>query len=152
MTAPPNGSDRMSRRDETAVSAGALAGTPAAGAAAAGVVVTLADLGLQVLHGHIGLAAVGGSLSLGVSVFLVVLAAAAVARARKNRAARWAAANPWRFAALPAVSAAVVVFLLTVLLGGGALSGVWAAAWHGAAVYGLTGAVGWVAAGRRQRR
>jgi len=151
MTAPPrNDSGRMSRRDQATVSAAALSGGPAAGAAIAGTVVTLGDLGLQVLHGHLGLAAVGGSVSLGVSVFLVVLAAAAVMRARTGRAARWAAQHPWGFALLPGVSAAVVVFLLTMLIGGGMVSGVWAAAWHGAAVYGLTGAVGSVA-GRRKR-
>src|ERR1700744_4127668 len=101
MTAPPrNGSGRMSRRDQATVSAAALTGGPAAGAAVAGAVVTLGDLGLQVLHGHLGLAAVGGSLSLGVSVFLVVLAAAAIMRARAGRAARWAAQNPWGFALL----------------------------------------------------
>jgi hypothetical protein len=152
MTAPPrDGSGRMSRRDQATVSAAALTGGPAAGAAVAGTVVTLADLGLQVLHGHLGLAAVGGSLSLGVSVFLVVLAAAAVIRARTGRATRWAAQNPWGFAVLPGAAAAVVVFLLTMLVGGGVFSGVWAAAWHGAAVYGLTGVVGSVAA-RRHRR
>jgi hypothetical protein len=153
MTAPPrDDSGRMSRRDQATVSAAALTGGSAAGAAAAGAVVTLGDLGLQVLHGHLGLAAVGGSLSLGVSVFLVVLAAAAVMRARAGRAARWAQQNPWGFALLPGVSAAVLVFLLTVLIGGGVFSGVWAAAWHGAAVYGLAGAVGSVAGRRRRRR
>ena len=153
MTAPPrNDSGPMSRRDRTTVSAGALTGGPTAGAAVAGAVVTLGDLGLQVLHGHLGLAAIGGSLSLGVSVFLVVLAAAAVMRARTGRASRWAAQNPWAFAVLPGAAAAIVVFLLTVLIGGGIVSGVWAAAWHGAAVYGLTGAAGAVAGRRRRRR
>jgi hypothetical protein len=142
----------MSRRDQTTVSAAALSAGSATGAAVAGAVVTLGDLGLQVLHGHIGLAALGGSLSLGVSVFLVVLAAAAIMRARSARAARWAAENPWGFAALPGVSAAIVVFLLTMVLGGGVLSGVWAAAWHGAVVYGLTGVVGSVAGRRRRAR
>jgi hypothetical protein len=153
MTAPPrNDSGRMSRRDQSTVSAAALASGPAAGAAVAGAVVTLGDLGLQVLHGHIGLAAVGGSLSLGVSVFLVVLAAVAVTRARAGRATRWAAENPWGFAVLPGAAAAIVVFLLTMLIGGGVVSGVWAAGWHGAAVYGLTGAAGAVAGRRRRRR
>ena len=154
MTAPPrNTPGPMSRREEMTVSAAALSGASAAGALAAGTVVTLGDLGLQVLHGHIGLGAVGGSLTLGVSVFFVVLAGAALMRARAGRAARWAAENPWRFAFLPGVSVAVVAFLLTMLLGGGVLSGVWAAAWHGAAVYGVTGVVGAVAGrGRKTRR
>jgi len=143
----------MSRREEMTVSASVLSGTSAASALAAGAVVTLGDLGLQVLHGHIGLGAVGGSLTLGVSVFFVVLAGAALMRARAGRAARWAAENPWRFAFLPGMSVAVIAFLLTMLLGGGALSGVWAAAWHGALVYGVTGAVGAVAGrGRKGRR
>lgn len=153
MTAPPrNSPDRMSRRDEMTVSAAAMTGASAAGAAAAGTVVTLADLGLQVLHGHIGLGAVGGSLSLGVSVFFIVLAGAALMRARAGRAARWAADNPWRFAFLPGVSVAVLAFVLTMLLGGGVLGGVWAGAWHGAAVYGVTGVVGAVAGRGRKRR
>lgn len=142
----------MSRKDEATVSAAALTGGSAAGAAVAGTAFALGDLGLQVLHGHLGLAAIGGSVSLGVSVFLVVLAGAAIMRARAGRAARWAAENPWRFAAVPGIAAAVLVFLLTTLIGGGVLSGVWAAAWHGAAVYGLTGAVGSVAGRGRKRR
>src|SRR5262249_18431837 len=79
------------------------------------------DLGLQVLHGHIRLGAVGGSLSLGVSVFFIVLAGAALMRARAGPAARWAAANPWRFAFLPGGSGAVLAFLLTILLRRGGL-------------------------------
>jgi hypothetical protein len=141
----------MSRREEATVSAAAMSGASAGGALAAGAVFTLGDLGLQVLHGHIGLGAVGGSLSLGVSVFFLVLAGAALVRARSGRAARWAAANPWRFALLPGVAAAAIVFVLTTLLGGGLLGGVWAGAWHGAAVYGITGVVGAVA-GRRERK
>lgn len=153
MTAPPrNGSSPMSRRDEATVSAAALSGGSTVGALATGAVFTLGDLGLQVLHGHIGLGAIGGSVSLGVSVFFVVLAGAALMRARSGRAARWALANPWRFALLPGVSVAVLVFLLTTLIGGGVLGGVWAAAWHGAAVYGLTGVTGMAAGGRRKRR
>jgi hypothetical protein len=152
MTAPPrNGSGRLSRGDEATVSAAAMTGAPAAGALVTGAAFTLGDLGLQLLHGHLGLAAVGGSVSLGVSVFFVVLAGAALMRARAGRAAQWAAANPWRFALLPGVSVAVLVFLLTTLIGGGVLGGVWAAAWHGAAVYGLTGATA-MATGRRRRR
>jgi hypothetical protein len=152
MTAPVhNDSGRMSRRDEAAASAGVLGGGPVAGSLATGAVFTLGDLGLQVIHGHIGLAAIGGSLSLGVSVFLVVLAAAAVMRSRADRVTRWAAANPWRFAALPGVSAAVLVFLLTTLIGGGFLGGVWAGGWHGAVVYGLTGAAASVAGSRKRR-
>jgi hypothetical protein len=152
MTAPPrNGSGRLSRGDEANLSAAAMTGGPVAGALATGTVFALGDLGLQLLHGHLGLAAVGGSVSLGVSVFFVVLAGAALMRARAGRAARWAADNPWRFALLPGVSVAVLVFLLTTLIGGGVLGGVWAAAWHGGAVYGLTGATA-MAAGRRKRR
>jgi hypothetical protein len=153
MTAPPtNSSGRMSRRDEASVSAAALTGGSAVGALATGAVFTLADLGLQVLHGHLGLGAIGGSVSLGVSVFFVVLAGAALMRARAGRAVQWALANPWRFALVPGVSVAVLVFLLTTLIGGGVLGGVWAAAWHGAAVYGLTGVTGMAAGGRRKRR
>jgi hypothetical protein len=152
MTAPPrNGSGPLSRGDEATVSAAAMTGGPVAGALATGTVFALGDLGLQLLHGHLGLAAVGGSVSLGVSVFFVVLAGAALMRARAGRAARWAADNPWRFALLPGVSVAVLVFLLTTLIGGGVLGGVWAAAWHGGAVYGLTGATA-MAAGRRRKR
>ncbi|HEX4833366.1 MAG TPA: hypothetical protein VH478_19985 [Trebonia sp.] len=142
---------QMSPRDEATVSAGVLSSGSTAGALATGAVFAAGDLGLQVLHGHVGLGAIGGAGSLGVSVFFVVLAASALLRARGNRAARWAANHPWRFAALPGVSAAVLVLVLSVLVGGGVFGGLWAAAWHGALVYGLAGAVGSVAGSRRRR-
>lgn len=151
MTAPQD-TGKLSRREEMTVSAAVMTGASAATGLAAGAVATVADLGLQLLHGHIGLTAVGGSLTLGVSVFFVVLAGAALVRARAGRAARWVAAHPWRFAVVPGLSVAVLALLLTIVTGGGALGAIWAAAWHGAAVYGLTGAVGTVAGRGKKRR
>lgn len=150
MTTPRN-TGQMTRSEEMTVSAAALTGASAATGLAVGAVATLGDLGLQLLHGHVSLGALGGSLSLGVSVFFVVVAAAALIRARSGRAARWAAAHPWRFALVPGLSVAVLAVLLTIVTGGGALGAIWAAAWHGAVVYGLTGAVGTVAGGRGRK-
>jgi hypothetical protein len=44
---------------------------------------------------------------------------------------------------------AAIVFVLSVLLGGGIVGPVFAGLWHGAVAYGLTGAVGTYARGRR---
>jgi hypothetical protein len=60
---------------------------------------------------------------------------------------RWARQNPWRFAILPGIACAVVVFVLSVMLGSsGLVGGAFTALWHGAATYGLTGVA--AAAGR----
>ena len=55
------------------------------------------------------------------------------------------------FAIAPGAACAIVVFVLTVLLGGGIPGAIFTAAWHGAAVFGLTGLTGTVAGGRRSR-
>ena len=60
-------------------------------------------------------------------------------RARPSRAIRWARSNPWRFAVMPALAAAAVVLVLSVVTGGGVLDGVLSGLWHGGLVYGLTG-------------
>src|ERR1019366_4143426 len=68
----------------------------------------------------------------------------------RSRALRWARRNPWRFALARGAACAIVVFVLTVVLGGGVLGGAFTAAWHGAAAFGLTGLAGTVAGGRRR--
>jgi hypothetical protein len=97
----------------------------------------------------VGIAAMSGSLAFGAAVFLVVAAAGALWRARSGRAAQWARNNPWRFAMLPAVAAATIALVLTVVTGGGFLPGMLSGIWHGAAVYGLTGAIGSVGKSRK---
>ena len=87
---------------------------------------------------------------MGVAAFFVVAAAGALWRARPSRAIRWARSNPWRFAVLPALSCAAIALVLSVVTGGGIIDPVLSGLWHGALVYGLTGAVGVFARSRKQ--
>ena len=77
---------------------------------------------------------------MGVVAFFVVAAAGALWRARSSRAIRWARSNPWRFAVMPALSCAAIALVLSVVTGGGIIDPVLSGLWHGALVYGLTGA------------
>jgi hypothetical protein len=138
----------LTRRDEMAVSGAAMSNAPWAVAGAAGVVVASGDLVLHLLAAHL---AITSSLSAGAVAFFAV-AAGGVARSKApGRAMRWVRQNPWRFAVLPGVATAMVVFVLSVVLGGGGIvGGAFSALWHGAIAYGLTGAVGSVGNARRR--
>jgi hypothetical protein len=149
MTTPTMNEPGLDRREETSVSAAAVSQAPWTGAAVTGGVLTLGDFGWHVIAGHFGLGGFGDSLSLGVLAFMVVAASGALLRERSTRAIRWARANPWRFALLPGLACAAVVFLLSVVLGGGVVGPVLAGLWHGALAFGLTGAVGTYARSRR---
>jgi hypothetical protein len=140
----------LTRREEMSVSGAALSDAPLGAAAVTGAAVTVADLGLHVIGDSVGIAAFSGSVAAGASVFLVVAAAGALWRARGGRAARWARSNPWRFAILPAVAAAVIALILTTVTGGGFVHGILSGMWHGGAVYGLTGAIGAVGKSRKR--
>src|ERR1700677_3091952 len=139
----------LSQREQMSISGSALAAAPWVPALAAGGAVAAADIGLHVLHGHLNLAIMSGSISAGAAVLIVVAAAGAVWRARSGRASLWARNNPWRFAVLPAVAAAAIALVLTVVTGGGVFHGVFSALWHGGAVYGLTGGIGAMGKGRK---
>jgi hypothetical protein len=128
----------LSRREEMSVSGAAMSQAPWTGAA--------------VIGGHFGRGGISDALSLGVIAFLVVAASGALLRERSGRAIRWARANPWRFAVAPGVAAAAIVFVLSVVLGGGIVGPVFAGLWHGAVAFGLTGAVGSYARSRANRR
>lgn len=141
----------LSRHEEMAVSSAAMSNAPWSAAGVTGAVVAAGDLGLHVIGGHIGLSALSGSVALGVVAFLVVAAAGALFGSRGGRAVRWVRANPWRYALLPGVACAAVVFVLSVVLGGGVFSGLYSALWHGALTFGLTGAAGTVSGARRRR-
>ncbi|HEX9034091.1 MAG TPA: hypothetical protein VF834_19800 [Streptosporangiaceae bacterium] len=149
MSAPSrNDESSLTRRDELTVSGGALAEAPWGVAGAAGAVVTGADLLLHLTGGHLGL---GSSLAAGTVAAFAVAGGGVVVRKRAGRAARWARSNPWRFAVLPGAAAAVVVFVLSMVLGSGALLGsAFTAAWHGAVAFGLTGVAGVVAGSVRR--
>lgn len=144
----------LTRREELSVSGAVMSGAPLRAAAVTGAVVTAADLGLHIVRifggGGIGIAAMSGSVAAGAAVFLIVAAAGALWRARSGRAARWAASNPWRFAILPAVAAAVIALVLTTLTGGGFVHGILSAMEHGGIVYGVTGGIGAVARTRKR--
>ncbi len=150
MTAPTrNDGSGLTRREELTVSGATMSGAPWRAAGAAGVVVTGADLALHLIGGHL---AISSSLSAGVVALFAVAGAGALWRARSGRVARWARSNPWRFALLPGVAAAVVVFVLSVFLGSSdVIGGVFTSVWHGAVAYGVTGLTGTVAGSRRRR-
>lgn len=137
------------RRDEMTVSGEAMSQAPWTGAAVTGGVIALGDFGWHVIGGHFGLGGISDALSLGIVAFLVVAASGALLRERTGRFIFWARANPWRFALLPGVAAAAIVFVLSVVLGGGIIGPVFAGLWHGAIAFGLTGAVGTYARHRR---
>lgn len=150
MSAPSrNDQDGLTRREELQVSGAAMSGAPLGVAVVAGGAVTVADLALHGF-GALHLAAVSGSVSAGAAVFLVVAAAGALLRSRSGRAARWARSHPWRFAVLPGAVAAAIALVLTVVTGGGIVHGVFSGAWHGAAVWGLTGVIGAIGASGRK--
>jgi len=140
----------LSRREEMSVSGDALSQAPWTGAAVTGGIIALGDFGWHVIGGSFGLGGLSDALSLGVVAFFGVAAAGALFRQRSGRAIRWARANPWRFALLPGVAAAAIVFVLSVVLGGGIVGGVLTGLWHGAVTFGLTGAAGTVARSRRR--
>jgi hypothetical protein len=73
-------------------------------------------------------------------------------RNRAGRAARWARSHPWRFALLPGVATAAIVFVLSVIFGNGFVVDAFTAAWHGAIAFGLTGAAGAIAGGRNSKK
>jgi len=148
MSAPTRKDEQgLTRRDELAVSGAAMSQAPWAAAGAAGAVVTGGDLVLHLLTANLGLTS---SLSAGTVAFFAVAAGGAVLSSRSGRAMRWARQNPWRFAILPGVATAIVVFVLSVVLGGGMIGGSFSALWHWAAAYGLTGVAASVSRGRKR--
>jgi len=119
-------------------------------AGAAGAAVAGGDLALHLIGGHLALSS---SLSAGAVALFAVAGAGALLRPQAGRAMRWARSNPWRFAVLPGAAAAVVVFVLSVILGSsGMIGGTFTALWHGAVAYGVTGVAGSVAGSRRRGR
>jgi hypothetical protein len=142
MSTPTQSDQDLSRREEITVSGAAMSGAPWAAATMTGGVVAVGDLGLHLIGAGLGMAAVGGSLSVGAVAFFVVAAAGALWRARPSRAIRWARSNPWRFAVLPALACAAIALVLSVVTGGGIIDPVLSGLWHGAVVYGLTGVAG----------
>jgi hypothetical protein len=149
MSAPTQNDHDLSRREEMSVSGAALSGAPWGAAVLTGGVVAAGDLVLHVIHGGVGLSAVSGSLAMGAVAFFVVAAAGALWRARPSRAIRWARNNPWRFAVLPALAAAAIALVLSVVTGGGVLHGVVSGLWHGGLAYGLTGVIGMASKSRK---
>lgn len=150
MSAPTrNDEPGLTRREELSVSSAAMSGAPWKAAGAAGAVVTGADLVFHLVGGHLD---VPTALSAGTVALFAVAGGGALLRGPAGRAMRWARANPWRFALLPGLAAAVVVFVLSVVIGSsGLVGGAFTAVWHGAVAYGLTGVAGSVAGTRRRR-
>jgi hypothetical protein len=142
--------DGLTKREEMTVSGAAMSGAPLGLATIAGGAVAVADLALHGF-GALHLAAISGSVTAGVAVFMVVAAIGALVRKRGGRSVRWARSNPWKYAVLPGVSVAAIALVLSIITGGGVVDGIFSGLWHGAVVFGLTGAVGAVTRTRRDR-
>jgi hypothetical protein len=151
MSAPTHSEQDLSRREEMTISGAAMSGAPWGAAAVTGGVVAVGDLGLHIIGSGLGLhiSALSGSLAMGAVAFFVVAAAGALWRARPGRAIRWARSNPWRFALLPALACAAIALVLSVVTGGGVISGVLSGLWHGGVAYGLTGVAGMASRSRK---
>ena len=150
MSASTQTDQDLSRREEMTVSSAAMSAAPWGAAVVTGGVVAAGDLGLHVIGAGLGLSALSGSVAMGVVAFFVVAAAGALWRARSSRAIRWARSNPWRFAVMPALACAAIALVLSVVTGGGIIDPVLSGLWHGALVYGLTGAAGVFVRSRKQ--
>ena len=152
MSAPANSEQDLSRREEMTVSGAAMSGAPWGAAVVTGGVVAAGDFALHVLGSGLSgfhLSGLSGSVAMGAVAFFVVAAAGALWRARPSRAIRWARSNPWRFAVLPALAVAAIALVLSVVTGGGVISGVLSGLWHGGVAYGLTGVAGMASRSRK---
>ncbi|MGW1496742.1 hypothetical protein [Streptomyces sp. NBC_00191] len=106
-----------------------------------------------------GLGMLAGALSVALMLFFMVGGAGAVlgggpsaagAADTDRRIRRWAAAHPWRVAAVPgALMVAADVVVRQVLTSQGFFGSLWEALWRGALVVGVVGVVGRVSRGRR---
>jgi hypothetical protein len=150
MSAPPRGTEPgLTKRDELAVSGAAMSHAPWRTALAVGAVATGGDFLLHLAALHLGVAP---ALSAGTMVFFTVAGGGAVLRSKSGRAMRWARNNPWRFAVVPAAATFAIVLVLSLVLSGGVIGPIFAALWHGAITYGLTGVAGTVAGGRQRNK
>jgi hypothetical protein len=147
MTTPVQNDQGLSRREELTVSSAAMADVPWAVAGGAGVVVAGADLLFHLLGGHLALTS---SLEAGTVAAFTVAGSSVVIRRNASRAARWARSHPWRFAVLPAMATAAIVFVLAVIGPAGLIGGILTGLWHGAITFGLTGAAGAIAGGGKR--
>jgi hypothetical protein len=152
MSAPTHSEQDLSRREEMSISGAAMSGAPWGAAVVTGGVVAAGDFALHVLGSGLSgfhLSGLSGSVAMGAVAFFVVAAAGALWRAKPSRAIRWARNNPWRFAVMPAIACAAIALVLSVVTGGGVLSGVLSGLWHGGLVYGLTGVAGLASKSRK---
>ena len=152
MSAPTHSEQDLSRREEMSISGAAMSGAPWGAAVVTGGVVAAGDFALHVVGSGLSgfhLSGLSGSVAMGVVAFFVVAAAGALFRAKPSRAIRWARSNPWRFAVLPAIACAAIALVLSVVTGGGIISGVLSGLWHGGVVYGLTGVAGMTSRSRK---
>ena len=152
MSAPTHSDQDLSRREEMSISGAAMSGAPWGAAVVTGGAVAAGDFALHVIGSGLSgfhLSALSGSVAMGAVAFFVVAAAGALWRAKPSRAIRWARNNPWRFAVLPAIACAALALVLSVVTGGGVMSGVLSGLWHGGVVYGLTGVAGLASKSRK---
>ncbi|MBT2394302.1 hypothetical protein J7E87_34085 [Streptomyces sp. ISL-1] len=107
-------------------------------------------LALGTIGDGIGLGVLAGALSVALMLFFMVGGAGAVlgdkpgtGNASDRRIRRWAAAHPWRVAAVPgALMVAADVVVQQALTAQGFFGSLWESLWRGALVMGVVGLVG----------
>jgi hypothetical protein len=135
------------RSDSTWIAMSAASQGPWPAAIAGGVVGGLADLGLNVLGGHLTLA---GPLSFGLAVFFLIGAGGALLRRGYDRTRAWAQQHPWTYALAPAAATAATVFATYVFLSAqGIFGSLWEGLGDGLGVLVLLGVIGYVSRGVR---
>lgn len=135
--------DVPSRSDSTWIAMSAASQGPWPAALAGGAIGGLADLGLNVLGGHL---TVAGPVAFGLGLFFLIGAGGALLRRGHDRTRAWAQQHPWTYAAVPAVGTAATVFATYLLLStDGIFGSIGEGLGDGLGVLVLLGVIGYVA-------
>ncbi|MCP3822351.1 hypothetical protein NLX86_30980 [Streptomyces sp. A3M-1-3] len=149
-----NGDISKSERRHLAVASATLG--PWRAAAAVGALGGGVSLALGTIGDGIGLGVLAGALSVALMLFFLVGGAGAALGGKQGEAPgtdrrirRWAAAHPWRVAAVPAGLLVVTdVLMRQILTAEGFFGSLWDGLWRGALVVAVVGLVG--SMGRRK--
>ncbi|GAA3373967.1 hypothetical protein GCM10020367_36010 [Streptomyces sannanensis] len=142
-----NGEISKAERRHLAVASATLG--PWRAAAVVGALGGGVSLLIGTISGGLGRGEAAGAVSVALMLFFLVGGAGAVLPGlgrqdrEDRRIRRWAAAHPWRVAAVPAALMVVSdVLIRQALTTGGFFSGLWDGLWRGAVVAGVVGLVG----------
>ncbi len=143
--------NELTRRDEMSLAGAALRGAPWKAAAVTGGAVATTSILLGLIAGSADLA---WALGVGVTLFTLVASIGAISKPNigdrvTQQARNWSLRHPWRFALYPAAGAAILIYLIQLVLDGeGVFGAAWDSLWGGAWIYLLTGIVAMAMRGR----